>query len=201
MADASYDRVIALVRRPIVTSHQKLHQELTNFEAFSKHPVSACDAAYCALGTTIRTAGSQAAFRRVDHDYVASFAQWARAGGTQSFALVSSVGADANSGNFYLRTKGEAEQSVERVGIRDTHLFRPSILIGDRAETRVGESIGVAFMHAVQFGLVGKLRRYRATAAFDVARAMVAASRGRYPGVHVYEYPDIIRLASGSHGQ
>ena len=161
LADESYHRVIVLSRRPIDIRDSKLEEKIVNFYALGELPICPCDTAFCALGTTIRKAGSQAAFQLVDRDYVKSFAHWAHAGGAQAFALVSSVGAAANSGNLYLRTKGEAEQSVERAGFRDTHLFRPSILVGDRAEPRFGESVGSAVMRAARFALIGSLRRYR----------------------------------------
>ncbi len=195
LEDESYERVVAVSRRAIAVSHPKLKQEILDLGELGARPACECDAAFCALGTTIRTAGSQAAFRRVDHDFVQAFARWTHAGGAQSFALVSSVGANAASGNFYLRTKGEAEKSVKQEGFRDTHLFRPSLLVGDRGERRFGESVAAALMLPLQFALIGRLRRYRPTAALDVARAMVAASSAPKPGVHVYEYPDIVRLS------
>lgn len=190
-----YSRVIALSRRPIAISDPKLEQEILTFDHLSTHAARLCDAAYCTLGTTIRKAGSQGAFRRVDHDYVERFAVWARAGGAQSFALVSSVGADAASRHFYLRTKGEAERSVARVGFRDIHLFRPGILVGERQESRFGEAVGIAVSRALQFLMVGGLRKYRPIAAADVARAMVRATAMPDPDTHVYHYPEIIALS------
>ena len=201
LADDSYDCVIAVLRRPLAMRHAKLRQEIVDFDRLEERPVCAIDTAFCALGTLIRTAGSQAAFRRVDHDYVESFARWAKAGGAQAFALVSSVGASAGSSTFYLRTKGEAEESVKRVGFRDTHVFRPSILVGERPKLRLTETVVAALMRAAQFALVGGLRRYRATPALDVARAMVAACASGDPGQHVYEYPEIVRLATAYHGR
>jgi uncharacterized protein YbjT (DUF2867 family) len=195
LEDQSYDRVVAVSRRAIAVSHPKLAQEIVDFGELGERPPCECDAAFCALGTTIRTAGSQAAFRRVDHDFVQAFAKWTHAGGAQSFALVSSVGANAASGNFYLRTKGETEESVKQEGFRDTHLFRPSLLVGDRGERRFGESVAAAVMRPLQFALLGSLRRYRPARALDVARAMAAASSLPNPGVHVYEYADIVRLS------
>jgi uncharacterized protein YbjT (DUF2867 family) len=194
LEDESYDRVVAVSRRALAVSHPKLQQEIVDFGALGEHPAWVCDAVFCALGTTIRTAGSQAAFRRVDYDFVQAFAKWTHAGGAQSFALVSSVGANAASGNFYIRTKGEAEESVKNEGFRDTHLFRPSLLMGDRSERRFGESVAAAVMLPLQFALLGGLMRYRPARALDVARAMVAASSSPRPGVHVYEYTDIVRL-------
>ncbi len=195
LEDESYDRVVAVLRRPIAISHPKLQQEIVDFGALQERAACVCDVAFCALGTTIRAAGSQAAFRRIDHDFVQAFAKWTHAGGAQTFALVSSVGANAASGNFYLRTKGETEESVKQEGFRDTHLFRPSLLMGDRGEHRFGESVAAAVMRPLQFALFGSLKRYRPARALDVARAMVVASSSPNPGAHVYEYTDIVRLS------
>jgi uncharacterized protein YbjT (DUF2867 family) len=148
-----------------------------------------------ALGTTIRKAGSQQAFRRVDFEYPLSAAKQALNAGAKQFILVSSVGADPGSRNFYLRTKGELEQAVSALGFQAVHIFRPSILLGKREEFRAGERVATVIAPVLNLMLMGVLRRYRAIRAATVGRAMVAAARQAIIGVHVYEYDQIAQLA------
>jgi uncharacterized protein YbjT (DUF2867 family) len=147
------------------------------------------------LGTTIRKAGSQQAFRRVDFDYVLAFAEWAQRDGADQFAVVSSVGASAESGNFYLRVKGEMEGAVSACGYRAVHIFQPGVLLGERSESRPVESILSPVARALRFALVGSLRKYRPIEASTVASAMIAAAHLRYPGMHVYRFDEIVQLS------
>jgi len=194
LGDDADAHVVALVRRPLDVRHARLEPQIVNFDGLAESPARPCDVAFCALGTTIRTAGSREAFRRVDFEYVRSFARWAHAGGAETCVFVSSVGADPRSGNFYLRTKGEAEQAIREIGFRDVHLFRPSLLLGKRGEFRFGEAVGTPLFRALSFLLVGGLRKYRPIAAASVARAMVRAATASAPGMHVYHWPELIAL-------
>ena len=143
--------VIALVRRGGSLSVEGLASEETlkiievDFDALDQYQpeISALapNALICALGTTIRKAGSKDAFARVDRDYVAAFAALGRAAGASHFGLVSAVGSDARSSNFYLRTKGEAEAAVRACGYLRVDNARPSFLLGQRAEARIGERV------------------------------------------------------------
>jgi uncharacterized protein YbjT (DUF2867 family) len=98
--------------------------------------------ALCALGTTIKKAGSEAAFRAVDLDAVVAFARWAKDGGAEVLGLVSSVGADVSASSFYLRVKGQAEEAIAAIGFRSFVALRPGLLLGDRSESRPGDSVG-----------------------------------------------------------
>ena len=111
----------------------------------------------CALGTTICRAGSQAAFIKVDHDYVVAFASLGRALGVRHFGLVTSVGASPAARAFYLRTKGEAEEGVKALGYERLDIARPSFLIGERKETRSGEGWGIRISKLLAPLLVGPL--------------------------------------------
>lgn len=150
----------------------------------------------CALGTTIRTAGSQAAFARVDRDYVAAFAALGVSCGATRFALVSSVGADASSSNFYLRTKGEAERAVRAAGYAHVEIARPSFLMGERAEHRLGERLAIPFARVLSPLLAGPLSIYRPISAETVGGALVAGVGRDEPGVFVRHYDELSRLAS-----
>jgi len=191
-ASADYPRVIALSRRPI-PQHANLETRIVNFDSLSPADSTGADVVFCALGTTIKKAGSQEAFRRVDFGYVKAIADAVHAAGAQQFVLVSSVGADPHSSNFYLRVKGEVEQAVIFAGFAAVHIFRPSLLLGDRPESRLGEGIGRVLMPILNPLMVGGLRKYRAIQSEQVARAMVTAPLNRLAGVHIYQHDDIIQ--------
>lgn len=148
------------------------------------------------LGTTIRQAGSQSAFRAVDHDLVLAVAKAAKASGTEHFISVSSVGASAKSGNFYLRTKGEVEAALRALAFDRLDIMRPGLLTGQRAGPwRPGESIAMALAPVTDMLLHGGARRYRSVAASAVARAMLALATTGGSGVHVHEHDAIVELA------
>ena len=198
LADPAYGLVTALVRRPPDVEHDKLVARVVDFERLAELPAPpAADDVFCCLGSTMKKAGSKAAFRRVDHDYAVATARLGLAGGAERFLLVSAVGAGASSMNFYSRVKGEAEASVAELGYRALHVFRPSILIGERDEDRPGERLGIAAARVLNGLLAGPLRRYRGIRAETVAAAMVAAARTAAAGRRIYTYDAIERLAAG----
>ena len=123
LADPAYDQVIAISRRPVPES-PKLTQKIVDFDKLGQLTSIADDDAFCALGTTIRKAGSQEAFRKIDVGYSKAFAELALAAGARQFALVSSVGANPRSTNFYLRTKGEIEDAVKALPFTSVHIFQ-----------------------------------------------------------------------------
>jgi uncharacterized protein YbjT (DUF2867 family) len=182
----SYDRVLSIGRRKLELTHPRLEQCVVDFEQLPDLGASAD--VFCALGTTVRKAGSQAATRLVDHDYPLNLARQVAAAGSRQFLLVSSVGADRRSTNFYLRTKGELEDALAALPFRSLHIFHPSFLIGKRAEARPGEKIGIAIATMLAPLLIGGLRKYRAVSAAAVADAMLAAARRAEPGRHFYSY-------------
>ena len=168
----AYDRVTVLSRRPIARSHAKLHVDLVDFDglrSLGEH----CDDLFCCLGTTIRKAGSQEAFRRVDHDYPLALAKLGKAAGAQQFLLVSALGADAQSSVFYSRVKGETERDIAAIGLPKVSFMRPSILLGERHEQRPGERAGIFVGKLIAPLLLGPLRKYRPIHADDVAAAML----------------------------
>ncbi|MBA3849493.1 MAG: hypothetical protein C0502_05785 [Opitutus sp.] len=175
-----YERVVAVARRPLEVEHPKLVEVVTAFDALDKLPRPLHgDDAFCCLGTTIRKAGSREAFRAVDQGAVLAFAWAAQRGGAKRFFLVSSLGADPESRFFYTRLKGETEQALQVMGFETLAIFRPSLLLGPRAEYRFGERLSAVGLALAGRLLVGGWRKYRAIHAATVARAMVAASSGR----------------------
>jgi uncharacterized protein YbjT (DUF2867 family) len=183
-----YDHVAALGRRPLAVTHPKLTQHVIDFSRVREAAnFPRADDVFCCLGTTIRTAGSQDAFYEVDFLYVHELARTALGYGATQFLLVSSVGANPRSRVFYSRVKGQVEEAVGRLAYRTVHIFRPSFLLGDRAERRIGERIGTALSRAVSPLLVGPFRKYRPISADAVAAAMVRTALAGGSGVHIYE--------------
>ena len=148
------------------------------------------------LGTTIRQAGSQAAFRAVDFDLVLAVASAARTAGARHFISVSSVGASAQAGNFYLRTKGEVEAALRALNFDRLDIIRPGLLTGERAgPARRGEALAMLAAPLSDAVLWGAMRRYRSVPAASVARAIAALARAGGSGIHVHEHDAIVQLA------
>lgn len=184
LADASFETVIAVGRRPLPLQHEKLRSVVVDFaDPASFEGLAAPDAALCCLGTTIKKAGSPEAFRAIDHDAVVSFAKAARARGARVFLHVTALGADAGSRALYPRTKGEAEAAVAALGYDSVVAFRPSILDGERGESRPLERAGLVVGRL----LAPLLGKYRPTRARAVAAAMVASCKKPEPGAHVID--------------
>ena len=155
------------------------------------------DAAVSTLGTTIGKAGSEDAFRQVDLDMVVDFARAAAKAGAKRMIAVSSVGADAASRNFYLRTKGQVEQALGALGFARLDLFRPGLLGGDRGgERRLAERLGIALSPLANLLLRGPLDRFAAIDAQVVADAIVASLDRVQPGIHIHHNREIFALAS-----
>jgi len=190
-----YDTVTALVRKPLGRLHPRLTERRLEFDKVGTIEVPAGAHVFSALGTTIKKAGSEEAFRKVDFDYPRLLAARAAAAGGARFMLVSSVGASATSKNFYLRVKGELEDAVRALALEAVHIFQPSFLMGDRVESRPGEKLGIGVARAAQFALAGPLRKYRPLRAALVARAMVHAAVSEKLGAFVYHYDEIRALA------
>jgi uncharacterized protein YbjT (DUF2867 family) len=188
LAEPDVRAVHALVRCKTGRRHLKYLDHLVDWRKLENGRVvgkNGLDAALCCLGTTLRDAGSQAAFRQVDHDFVVAFAHFAKARGADTFVLVSAMGADPQSRVFYNRVKGDVESSVKALGFRSLTILRPSFLEGDRGDhKRVGEWLGIRAAKAL-----GPLvpMRYRPVDARKVALAMLAAALSGSPGTTIVE--------------
>ena len=185
-------QVLAPTRRPL-PAHPKLHNPITDFarpeEALAEGALAGgalaggVDAVVCALGTTIRLAGSQAAFAAVDRDLPIALGRAALRLGARSLALNSSLGASA-SGNFYLRTKHQAEEGLRQLGFASYTVVRPSLIDAQRSESRPGERVGL-WVSRVLGPLIP--RRYRPVAASAIARTLLQAALDAEPGQHTIE--------------
>ncbi len=189
-------RVYAVTRRPLGRENARLANRIVSFEHIeSQLKGLTCHVAMCALGTTLRQAGSQEAFRQADVEAVLAFARAAKAAQAQKLVVVSSTGADPSSKSFYLRTKGEMEQALEGVGFASLDILQPGLLLGWRGEIRPVELLGAVFMPLVNPLLIGKREAFRAIPAQTVAAAMVGAMRSGRRGVQRYTYSAIQALA------
>jgi len=184
LADERIARVIAPTRRAL-QPHPKLMNPKADFDDLpADAPWWNVDAVLCALGTTIAQAGSEAAFRKIDFDYVLAVARHARAHGAKAFALTSSLGANAASRNFYLRTKGEIEASLRDCGFASLTFVRPSMIGGERERARPLEHFGMRMMRIAE-PLIP--RRYRVVPAERIARALIESALAAAPGCKVVE--------------
>ena len=184
LTDKRYAAVLAIGRRQLVEQHPKLVSIKVDFTRLKALP--RVDDAYIALGTTIKVAGSREAFRAVDFDAVLAVAKTAREAGATRLGVVSAMGADARSGIFYNRVKGEMEQALAETGFQTVVIARPSMLDGNRAAlaqpVRTAERLGVAVMAVLKPAIPPN---YRAIRASDVARALIAAVQQGQPGQRV----------------
>ena len=181
LADPDVGEVITAGRRRPAGESPKLHPHVFQLEDMRKHSdIFGVDQLFCALGTTIKKAGSQQEFRRVDHDLPLDAARLGLERGARHFLLVSSLGADSGSRVFYSRVKGELEDHVRELGYPGLTLARPSVLLGPRQEHRPGEEF------AKKIGWIFPAK-YRPIEARDVARALVRAAAEDRPGVRILE--------------
>jgi uncharacterized protein YbjT (DUF2867 family) len=183
LADERVTRIVAPTRRALGEQHAKLENPVVDFDALpAQAPWWGCDGAICTLGTTMRRAGSRAAFFKVDHDYVVNSARLARQHGVRSFAVVTAVGANPRSSFFYPRVKGEVERALESLGFPSLTIVRPSFIGGERQERRPTERAFLAVLGAVNPILPAG---WRLSPAPNIARALIEAAVAATPGRHV----------------
>ena len=185
--DNDFSEVQVLSRRPIALS-DKFNVLIGDI---STQELATTDVAFCAIGTTIANAGSKEAFHKVDHDLVIDFAKNAKAAGAKTFVLVSSVGANPKASNFYLKVKGETEKDLEAIGFESLIILRPSMLMGERKEFRLGELVGKGVMTLVNPLMIGSLSKYKGIQGKTVANAMIKLGKENLKGVHALEGNDL----------
>lgn len=195
----AYGAISTLGRRAPEFNHGRVTHHVASFSGGQK-PVTVpnADVLFCCLGTTIKQAGTEAAFRAVDFELVVQIAKQAARNGTKTFLGVSSIGADADSRNFYLRTKGEMEQAVAGLSFKRSGFVRPSYLLGEREQLRPLEHFGRQINRLLNPVLVGSLARYRAVDAGTVAAAMIGFDLSASPGIRVIEGKEIWRYGGGA---
>lgn len=193
--DAQFQTIKVLSRRPLHFDDPKVQVIVLDFaddNAF-REAIAGSDAVFCSVGTTQqKVKGDMTAYRKVDYDIPVRAVQFCAATGCPHFLLVSSVGADSTGRNFYIKLKGEVEDAVLQVGIPHISIFRPSMLLGQRGEFRLGERIGQILMSALAFMIPAN---YKPVQAHHVAEAMLAAERRSKPGAQIYHFREIMELA------
>jgi uncharacterized protein YbjT (DUF2867 family) len=193
-AEESFATIRLIVRRPIPKDDPKTEIKLVDFSDAESLmlAIDGSDIVFCAVGTTNKKVkGDKEAYRKVDYDIPVKAARFCKLIGCETFVLVSAVGANNKSGNFYLKLKGEVEEAVKEVGLKSVHIMRPSVLLGERREFRLGERIGKGVMKAFSFLIPSK---YKPIQAKDVVKAMIAAAKENKEGFFVYEYKEMKQL-------
>lgn len=194
--DKRYEKVIIFVRTRQQVVSPRVEQIILDFDNSGQYEHLFKDShIYCCIGSTRKKAGSKENFFKIDHDLVEKIAQISSRNNAESFVVISSIGASAESGNFYLHTKGLMEQSIKTFHFSNISIMRPSILLGMRSENRFFEEIGKRISVWTAPLMTGKFRKYRPIHADDVAKAMImAAFRGK--GVFTYESDEIEKLTN-----
>ena len=187
LEDPTYESVTSLVRRP-TNEHAKLNEVVIDFDGLKEHAsLFDVDHVYCCLGTTIKKAGSQEAFRRVDQQYPTEMAELSASKNVSAFSIVSSIGANSSSPFFYTRVKGEVEDLLAASDIRSVSSLQPSVLLGERSESRFGENVSKIFLKSLGGLLLGPAKKYRGIEAHQVAKAMIAITKKEVAGFRTYE--------------
>ncbi len=183
--------VIAITRRPIEDIPKNASPMIIDFDEFlDQGHLPDCEHIYICLGTTIKKAGSQESFKKVDLDYCLGFAKKARESGATTISLVTSVGANADSKNFYLKTKGKLENEIKALGFDSVNIFQPGLLLGNRDEIRPLEFLGQYGSFLLNMFLFGSLKKYRSIEASKVAHAMANSSNNN--GINYFSYEDFV---------
>src|SRR4030095_9728909 len=193
--DPYFDTVRILIRRPIDITHPKLEKKIVDFNDSDSLLValSNSDVVFCSIGSTMKKVkGDKEAYRKIDFDIPVKLARFCKMTGCEKFILVSSAGANSKSRNFYQRLKEETEEAVKSVGLKTVHIMRPSLLLGESKEFRLGENIGQAIMTSLSFLIPEK---YKAIQGKDVAKVMVVLSKNNDDGVFVHENTEIRYLS------
>lgn len=192
-----YEEIHLLVRKSIqpIDPVCKVHVvDFDSLETISRELFHVTDV-FCCLGTTIKKAKTKEAFRKVDYQYPLEAAKLASASGVEKYLIITAMGANSKSKFFYNQVKGDIETALKELNMPALHIFRPSLLLGDRGEHRFGEDVAAKFSGVLNTLMVGPLRQYRAIEAKMVAAAMAVAAQSTKSGINIYPSHEIQRLA------
>lgn len=194
LADNEYEKVRIFLRSEITLTHPKLEKILINFDDPNLwNALVIGDVLFSAFGTTINKAGSKEAQYKIDYTYQYQFAKAAANNGVKNYILISSAGANANAFTFYSRIKGELDQAVKQLPFKHIAILKPSFLDGDRKESRMGETIGIAVAKALSF--IPLVKEYAPIHVSNVAKAMIKAEKTNQQSYRVWELTEIMELA------
>jgi uncharacterized protein YbjT (DUF2867 family) len=195
LKDEAFSKVRVLVRRPLELQHPKLEECITDFNNYSDYQtkLGKGDCIFCCIGTTnAKVKGDKDEYRKIDFDIPVNAARFGKEAGFQQFLLVSAVGANSKSSIFYSRLKGEVEEVIETFHFKSFHVFRLSVLLGNRNEERMGESIGKVLFKVFSFLIPSK---YKGIKDVDVAKAMINAAKEGKEGLRLYYYEDMKKIS------
>jgi uncharacterized protein YbjT (DUF2867 family) len=191
-----YDEVLILVRKKLPVKHHKLTQLVVDFDQLDTYADQLTGhAIFSCLGSTNSKTPDKAVYRKIDHDYPLQLAQLAHKNGVKQYHLVSSIGANATSSTFYIKTKGEIEADLQQVGFPALYIYQPSFLTGDRQEKRIAEKLIAPLAKIIDPLLFGGLKKYRSIPAATVAAAMYKQSIKNDTGLFIYESDKIKQLS------
>ncbi len=198
LEDKNFETIRIIVRHntpKTATNMEVILVDFTDTAAF-KNAIAGSDVVFCTIGTTQKNVkGNKELYKQIDVDIPVNASRYCKETGCEKFIIVSAVGADSKSGNFYLRLKGEMENAVKSSGINSIYIMQPSILLGHRKEKRMGESFAQRTIQLFSFLLMGNLQKYKAIHGKVLARAMVNAAKNNIEGIFTYQYQDIVKLA------
>ena len=195
LADTHFETVKIFVRKQLPIQHPKLIQIITDFEQLELiNDEIKAEVIFCCLGSTKSKTPDLNQYRKIDHDYPLLFAEEGLKNGLQQFHLVSALGANSKSTNFYTKMKGETEDDLKKLGLPSIHLYQPSFLRGNRNESRLLEKVALILMKVIDPLLFGSLKKYRIIAAEDVAKAMINESIKNKKGIFVHQSDQIKEL-------
>lgn len=190
-----FTSITSFVRKRSDIVPSKVKEIVTDFQNIEEYKDEfACDVCFISIGTTIKQAGSQEKFKEVDYTFVFNIARLCKIMDVKSVLVVSSLGADPNSTVFYSRVKGEMERDVSKLELNSLYFFRPSLLLGDRKDFRIGEKVGEVVSGVFSFVFVGGLKKYKPISAEIVAKAMLKMSLTFKTGIHYFESDEISDL-------
>ncbi|WP_079505536.1 oxidoreductase [Mesobacillus jeotgali] len=182
-----YEKVTAIVRRSVEIEHPKLDERIVDFSQLKQSKkIFAADDVFCCLGTTIKKAKTKEAMWKIDVEYPVEIARLASSQGAEKFLLVSSMNADPDSSIFYPKMKGKLEEEIKQIPFEMTAIFRPSLLLGDRDEFRLGEKTAAAVVTKIPFLFKGPLKKFKAIEGKTVAKAMYKIAQTNNSGLTIY---------------
>ena len=195
LKEEQYNKIIVLTRKPLSIHHSKIKEVLVDFDKLQQSAEHLkADVVFCCLGTTIKAAGSQAAFKKVDFEYPLQIAKIAKQNGATSFLIITAMGASKDSFIFYNKVKGEIEQALQKLNFDVLHIIQPSLIIGERNEHRLGESIAKKLSPIYNSIMRGPLKKYKAIEAAQIAKAMIYFSKENAKGVQYHTNDKLLEV-------
>lgn len=196
LKEEAIDKIYLLSRRPLNIHHPKVEERIINFSdtASYKNNFPEVDTIFCCIGTTQKQVkGDKDLYRKIDFDIPVNAAKFGIEKGATKYIIVSAIGSNAESNNFYVQLKGQVEEAISLLPYQSIHIMRPSLLLGNRKEFRIGEKFFQVLMKPLSFLIPSK---YKPIEAQQVAAAMIKAFHSNSKGVHIYFYKDMCQSSN-----